>query len=84
MLLLASFGLHQTCSSLSDSTQLRDSGQYCWLITRHGKDCAGVRVLGSEKLDGTTSISSETRSAGRSAVEGGMFRVFVQNELVRR
>ena len=29
MLLLASFGRHQTCSSVNDSTQPRSRGQYC-------------------------------------------------------
>src|ERR1700730_7112996 len=29
MLLLASFGRHQTCSSFSDSRQPRNRGQYC-------------------------------------------------------
>ena len=29
MLLLAAFGRHQICSSLSDSTHARSRGQYC-------------------------------------------------------
>lgn len=47
MLLLAALGRHQTCSSVSDSTQPRRRGQYCSSSLRREKSRKTAVVFGS-------------------------------------
>src|SRR5690348_16687859 len=69
MLLLASFGRHQTCSSVSDSTHVRNRGQYCSSsFQRENSMNSAVTVFGG--MAGIITFSFEFTGKSKSEPEG--------------